>query len=158
MGAVEGVRVCLCVAETGSKHHKFGGQPHVGGALLTDWLLGRPGPHLHPVCYVQKHPHTYSQGTAGDTVVSHCVAHQGSSQHGVLIPDGQEVSAWCIRSTGEGRSCPTLEWPFLDAISAPKDPCCACSPTTRAVLMSSCPARPLLPPLPGHFYKAYKLC
>lgn len=93
MGAVEGVRVCLCVAEMGSKHHKFGGQPHLGGSLLTVWLLGGLGPHLHPVCYVQKHPHIYSQGMAGDTSVSHCTAHPGSSQRDVHIPGGQEMSA-----------------------------------------------------------------
>lgn len=81
--------VCLWVAEMGSKHQNFGeGQPCLGGALLTGWLLGGLASRLHPwlICYVQKHPHTCSEGMAGATMVSHGVAHQGQLQCGVHTP------------------------------------------------------------------------
>lgn len=155
---VAGVCVCACAwPKWGANVLVFGeGQPHLGCALLTGWLLGGLAPSLHPwpVCYIQKHPHACSRGMAGATVVSHCIAHGGRSQHGVQAPAGQEVSAWCPGSTGrEGRSCPTWEQPLSGVISAPSP---AVLPKDPVLPRSSWLALPLPPPPlpPGRFCKA----
>lgn len=144
---VAGVCVCACAwPKWGANVLVFGeGQPHLGGALLTGWLLGGLAPHLHPwpVCYVRKHPHACSRGMAGATMVSRCIAHGSPSQRGVHAPAGQEVSAWCPGSTGrEGRSCPTWEQPFSDAISARSPAVLPKDPAVRAALPPTLPSGP----------------
>lgn len=112
MGAVEvaGVRACACAwPKWGAKCHHFGeGQPHLGGVLPTGWLLGGLAPRLHlwPVCYVQKHPHACSQGTAGSTTVSHRVAQGNLSQRGVHALGGRAPDAPGAQAGKEGPALP----------------------------------------------------
>lgn len=139
MGAVEvaGVRARACAwPKWGAKCHHFGeGQPHLGGVLPTGWLLGGLAPRLHlwPVCYVQKHPHARSQGTAGSTTVSHRVAQGNLSQRGVRAPGGERLMQ---REHRQGRKVlPSLGTALLGCdLSAaqgalpcmqPNHPCCS---------------------------------